>query len=168
LGIEIIAAEEGEAGGRVEHRDVHPFHLHAHDLGLGVVVALDGEVQPAGVEEPRSRERLAALGGAGAVPLPVLLQVGVRDGHPVDDDQAGGPAPRRAAVGAHRHADAVFELGVQIALEEVGRFHDVHVGVDEPEAVLHGILLRVTRLSGRPWDGVGRTIAGWDEESSAG
>src|SRR5439155_25670774 len=108
------------------------------------VVALAREIQPTRVEDPRAREWLAALRRAGTMPLPVLLQVGVRDRHPVDDDQAGSPAPSRSAVGSHRYADAVLKLRVQVALEEVGRFHDVHVGVDEAEAVFHGIPLDVT------------------------
>src|SRR5207253_5040517 len=46
-----------------------------------------------------------------------------------------------AAVRSHRHADAVFELRIQIPLEEIGRLHDVHVGVDESETVFHEVLL---------------------------
>ena len=146
-GIQVVARDEREAGGRVEDRDVDPLHIQPHDLRLGVVVALDGEVQPAGVGDPRSREGLSALRRARAAPLPVLLQVGVRGGQPVDEDQAGRAATR-AAVDSHRHADAVLERRVQIALEEVRRFHDVHVGVDEPEAIFHDILLGVTLWPG--------------------
>ena len=88
-GIEVVAGDEGEAGGRIEHRDVDALDRHAHHLGLGVVLALDREVQPAGVGEPRARERLRAVRDARAVPLPVLLQLGVhRRGQPVDDDRA--------------------------------------------------------------------------------
>jgi len=48
-------------------------------------------------------------------------------------------APRigRPSVGADRHADAMLEGRIQIPIEEVRRFHDVHVGVDETEPVLH-------------------------------
>ena len=145
LRIHPVAAHQGEAGGGVEHRDVDPFHRHAHDLGLGVVVALDGEVEAARVEDARAGQELRALRLLWADPLPVLLQIHVGRGLAVDDDE-----PRRAAigaaVGADRHADAVLEPRVQIAVEQVRGFHDVHVGVDEPNPVLHGSLLR--RLAG--------------------
>src|SRR2546425_8176575 len=39
----VVAGDEGQAGGRVEHRDVDALQVHAHHLGLGVVIALDGE-----------------------------------------------------------------------------------------------------------------------------
>ncbi len=32
----------------------------------------------------------------------------------------------------------VAELRIQVPLEEIGRLHDVHVGVDEAEVVFHG------------------------------
>ena len=52
LRIHVVAAEQGETGGGVVHRDVDALHLHAHHLGDRVVVAGDREVEPAGVEEP--------------------------------------------------------------------------------------------------------------------
>src|SRR5262249_22349948 len=56
----------------------------------------------------------------------------------------------RAAIGADRHADAVLEPRVQIPVEEIGWLHDVHVRIDEPEAVLHRILPgAVTRRGSR-------------------
>jgi hypothetical protein len=36
------------------------------------------------------------------------------------------------------------ELRVEIPLEQIGRLHDVHVGIDEPETILHDVLLTVT------------------------
>jgi hypothetical protein len=142
LGIHVVAGDEAQAARRVEHRDVHAFLLHAHDLRLGVVIALDGEVQPACVGQPRPGEGLGALGRSAPDALPVLLQVGVRGGQPVDEGEAGG-APKRAAVRAHGHADAMLELRVQIPIEEIGRLHDVHVGVDEAQSVFHLTLLGV-------------------------
>ena len=66
LGIQIVARDEAEARRGIEHRDVDAFHLHAHHLSFGVVVALDREIQPAGVGEPRARQRLGALRRAAA------------------------------------------------------------------------------------------------------
>ena len=140
LGIHVVAAHERQPAGGIEDRDVHALHRHAHHLGLGVVVALDREVEATGVEDPPSREQLGALGGPGAHPLAILLQIHVRGRLTVDDDETGGSAVR-AAVAAHGHADAMLELRVEEAVEEVRGVHDVHVGVDEPESILHGALL---------------------------
>src|SRR5262249_45366501 len=46
-----------------------------------------------------------------------------------------------------------------IAVEQIRRLHDVHVGVDEPEMILHGILLN------RVCAGNGRTMSAFDKES---
>jgi len=35
----------------------------------------------------------------------------------------------------------MLELRVQIAVKEIGRLHDVHVGVDEAQSVFHVTLL---------------------------
>src|SRR5262249_42034421 len=121
----------------VEHGNVDPFHHHAHDLGLGVIVTGHGEVEPARVEDPRARQELRALRVAAAHALAVLLEVHVGGGKPIDQRQ-----PRRAALGPpvapDLHGHAVLELRVEVALEEIGRLHHVHVGVDEPEPIFHG------------------------------
>jgi hypothetical protein len=70
----------------------------------------------------------------------VLLHIGVaRPRQPVDDDLGGGRA-LGTAVGADRDLHPVPERRVQIPLEQIGRLHDVHVGVDEPQAVFHDTL----------------------------
>src|SRR5262245_47352718 len=60
----------------------------------------------------------------------------------------------------------MLERRVQVALEEIGRFHDVHVGVDESEAVLHDVLLHGDRDAIAPGMRVARTISGSGGESS--
>jgi len=57
-----------------------------------------------------------------------------------DDDRS----PPRPAVGPDLKRDAVLEPRVQVAVEEVHRLHDVHVAIDEPQAVLHRVLPGVT------------------------
>jgi len=57
----------------------------------------------------------------------------------------------------------VPELRIEIPLEEIGRFHDVHVGIDEPETVFHEVLLAFAA----GWRCVG-TISPWATESSEG
>ena len=88
------------------------------------------------------------VGRARAGPLPVLLQLGVLGGRQaVDDDGAAAGAP----VLADREDDAVLESRIQVALEQVGRFHDVHVAVHESQSILHRALLwflTVMRLLG--------------------
>ena len=42
-----------------------------------------------------------------------------------------------AAVGPYPHRYAVLELGVQVPLEKIRRFHDVHIGVYETQIVFH-------------------------------
>src|SRR6185503_11938105 len=49
-----------------------------------------------------------------------------------------GNSAARLAVGANQRADPGLEPGVEVALEEVVRLHDVHVAVDEPKSILHG------------------------------
>jgi len=121
----------------VQHRDIDPFHRHAHHLGLGVVLAVDREVESAGVGETGPRQGLGAVRGAGPIPFAVLLELGVlRRRQTVDDDRT----PPRPAVGAHLEVHTVLEPRVQIAVEEVYRLHDVHIAVDEPKAVLHRVL----------------------------
>src|SRR5262249_57556079 len=77
-------------------------------------------------------------GGGGA--RSGVLEVHVRRRQPIDQD-----LPGRAAIGpavrADPHADAVLERRIEIAVEQIRRFHDVHVGVDEPKSILHGVLL---------------------------
>jgi hypothetical protein len=80
LRVEIVAGDEGQPRRRVEHGNVDPFHRHAHHLGLGVIVALDGEVEPARVEDPRARQELRALRLAPTHALAVLLEVHVGGG----------------------------------------------------------------------------------------
>src|SRR5437879_5921409 len=95
---------------------------------------------------------------SGTDTLAVLLDVGVRNRHAVDDDQTGGGAATRASVRSHRDADPVLELWIEIALEEIGRLHDVHIGIDEPKAVFHQILLALTfagELCRELWSGEG-------------
>ncbi len=137
LRIHVVAREQAEAGGRVEDRDVHALDRHAHHLRLGVVVALDREVEPVRPLQPRAGERLRAVRARGpaAAALAILLQLGVhRGGQPVDDDRAAlGPA-----VGPDREDHPVAELRIQVPLEEIGRLHDVHVRIDEAEVVFHG------------------------------
>ena len=133
----MITRDEAQTGGGVEHRDVDPFHLHSDHLSLGVVLALDREVEPAGVGEPRAGERLRAVGAAGAAPFPVLLQLGVlRRREAVDHDRA---APR-LAVGPDRRRHAVLEPWIQIPLEQIHRLHDVHVAIHKPQSILHATL----------------------------
>ena len=64
-----------------------PSICHAHHLGLGVVAALDREVQPAGVGQARAGQRAGVLWVAPArAALAELLHVGVAGaGEPVDD-----------------------------------------------------------------------------------
>src|SRR5260370_3870206 len=112
-------------------RDLAP---HAYVVGARVVLPLDGEIEAPRVGEPGSRERLSAVGAAGRPPLAVLLQLGVHGGgQAVDDDGAA----LRAPVGADGQAHPAPEPGLQVFLEKIRRFHDVHVAVDEPEPILH-------------------------------
>src|SRR5262249_53705527 len=118
------------------------------------------------VEQPRPRQWLGSLGPGRSDALAILLQIHVGRRQPVDDRQPGGAA-LRAAVGPDRHADAMLERRVQVPLEEIGWFHDVHVGVDESEAVLHDVLLQDDRDAGSPLGcAVARTISGSGAESS--
>src|SRR4029434_9406132 len=106
-------------------------------LGLGVVLALDGEVEPAGVRQTGPGQRLRAVRGARAAAFPVLLHLGIhRGGQAVDDDRA----PTWLAVGADHAADAVLEPRIQIAIEQFDRLHDVHVAVNEAKPVFHDVL----------------------------
>src|SRR5439155_1410144 len=98
--IQVVAGDEGQAGGRVEHRDVDALQVHAHHLGLGVVIALDGEGEAIGVVQPRCREELGGVRRAAADALSVLLQIGVRRRQPIDDDRAGR-STAGAAVQCH-------------------------------------------------------------------
>jgi hypothetical protein len=139
LWIQVVARDQAEPGGRVEHRDVDPLDGHRHHLRLGVVVALDREVEPVGGLKPRAGQRLGAVGAdsARAAALAVLLHLRVHGGgQPVDDDGAALGAPVRA----DRKNHPVAEPRVQVPLEEIGRLHDVHVRVDEPEIVFHHTL----------------------------
>src|SRR6185436_2472562 len=71
--------------------------------------------------------------------LAVLLHVEIaRRRQPVDHDR---PA-LRPPVGPHRQQYALAEARVEIALEEIGRLHDVHIGIDEPQVVFHWLLLQ--------------------------
>src|SRR6185369_3885381 len=145
--IEVVPSDETEAGGGEEHGDVHALHLHAHHLCHRVVAALDGEVEPPRVGQPRARQGLRAVGVRGARPraLAVLLQLGVLGGRQAVDDDG---APTRAAVLADGKDDALFESRVEVAPEQVGRFHDVHVAIHEPESVFHDAL----RVMGNAWN----------------
>jgi hypothetical protein len=134
------AREQAQAGGRVEDRDVHALDRHAHHLRLGVVVPLDREVEPVRPLQPRAGERLGAVRARGPAPaaLAVLLQLGVhRGGQAVDDDRAALGPP----VGPDRQDHPVAKLRIQVPLEEIGRLHDVHIGVDEAQVVFHGASL---------------------------
>jgi len=89
----------------------------------------------------KSSRPVRAVRDARAIAFPVLLHLGVpRRGQTVDDDRS----PPRPAVGPDLKRDAVLEPRVQIAVEEVHRLHDVHVAIDEPQAVLHRVLPGVT------------------------
>src|SRR6266536_2602260 len=44
-------------------------------------------------------------------------------------------------IGADGQAHPTSEPGLQILLEKIRRFHDVHVAVDEPEPIFHHALL---------------------------
>ena len=57
-------------------------------------------------------------------------------GCPSIDRETRWPA-LRPAVGSHLHGHAVPELRIEIPVEEIGRLHDVHVGVHEPETIFH-------------------------------
>ena len=132
--VHVVAGEEAQPRGRIEDGDIHALDPHAHDLRHRVVLALDGEIEAPRVGEPGSRERLGAVGAAGRPPLAILLQLGVHGGvQAVDDDGAA----LRAPVGADGQAHPAPELGLQILLEKIRRFHDVHVAVDEPEPIFH-------------------------------
>src|SRR5215475_10218923 len=68
----------------------------------------------------------------------MLLELGVHGiGLIVDHDRAAA----RAAISADRQDHAAPELGVQVFLEEIGWLHDVHVAIDESQAILHSVLL---------------------------
>ncbi len=138
LGVHAVAGEKAQSRRRVEHRDVHAFHLHARQLRLRVIVALDREIETPRVGQARARERLGAVRAAGLVPLAVLLQLGVHGRRQAVDHDG---APLGATVGAERQADAAPEGRIEIRREEVRRLHDVHVAIDEPEPVLHDVLL---------------------------
>ncbi len=99
-GVQMVASDQAEAGGGEEDGDVHPFHGHAHHLGLGIVVTLDGEVEATRVGQARARERLGAIGCPRPAALAVLLQLGVhRGGQAVDDDHAAARTPVRRRRG---------------------------------------------------------------------
>src|SRR5262249_4066954 len=137
LGIEVIAGNQGEAGRRGQHPDVDPLHTHAAHLGLGVVRALDREVEAAGIGQTRAGQGLGAVRAARTAALPVLLHLGVhRGGQTVDDDRA----PPGLAVGPDHGGDAVFEPLVQVAVEQIDQLHDVHVAVNEAKPVFHDVL----------------------------
>ena len=63
---------------------------------------------------------------------------------------------RAAPILADREDDAVLESRIQVALEQVGRFHDMHVAVHESQSILHRALLwfltaiELSRLMVRP------------------
>jgi hypothetical protein len=65
-----------------------------------------------------------------------LLEVLVRGGLAVYEDRAGRAAIG-AAVRADSDADAILEFGVEIPLEEIRRFHDVHIGIDKAQTIFH-------------------------------
>jgi len=133
LRVHVVAAEEGQPDCREQHGDVDPLHLHAHDLRLGVIAALDREhhvlVGPAGNQR-----------SAGAVVLRDVAVVAERG--PVEQPQ-GSPAHAGAAAihSALRGGHPILERRVEIFIEQVDRFHDVHVAVDKPMTLFHGMLL---------------------------
>ena len=48
MGVHVVTGDETEAAGGIENSDVDALHLQGHDLGLSVVVPLDGEVHTSG------------------------------------------------------------------------------------------------------------------------
>ena len=127
--VHAVARDEAEAHGGEEDGDIDAFHLHAHHLGDGVVVALDGEAQVR--RGARARERLTLIGGDGLAAFPVLLQVVVAGpGQAVDRHLCAA----RPSGGAD---DPVTELGVEVAVEQIGRLHHMHIAINEPQTVFH-------------------------------
>jgi hypothetical protein len=133
LRVHVVAAEEGEPNGREQHGDVDPFHLHADDLRLGVVAALDREHH---VLVGATRNKRAA----GAVVLRDVAVVAERGA--VEEPQRPAAHAGAAAVDAAlRGGHPLLEGGVEIVIEQVDRLHDVHVAIDKPMTLFHGMLL---------------------------
>ena len=51
----------------------------------------------------------------------------------VDHDHAA----HRLAVGSDGTRHPVAKRGIQVAIEQIGGFHDVHVTVDESQSIFH-------------------------------
>jgi hypothetical protein len=133
LRVHIVASEEGQPDGREQHGDVDPLHLHADDLRLGVVAALDREHY---VLVGAARDQ----GPAGPVVLRDVAVVAERGA--VEEPQGAAAHAGAAAVDpALRGGHPVLEGGVQIIIEQVDRFHDVHVAIDKPMTLFHDVLL---------------------------
>ena len=133
LRVHVVTAEEGEPHGREQHRDVDPFHLHAQDLRLGVVAALDREHH---VLVGATRDQRPA----GPVVLRDVAVVAERGA--VEEPQGAAAHAGAAAVDAAlRGGHPVLKGGVEIIIEQVDRFHDVHVAIDKPMTLFHDVLL---------------------------
>jgi hypothetical protein len=58
----------------------------------------------------------------------------------------------------NRRGHAVLELGVEVFVEQVRRFHDVHVAIDKPVAIFHAFLPQLARGGNYPVD---KAVLGW-------
>ena len=134
LRVHIVPRQERQTGGREQHRDVDALHLHAHDLRLGVIAALDRE-HHVGVGAARHERAARTV---------VLRDVAVIAGRcAVEEPERPAAHARRAAVAApHRGGDAVLEGRIEIFVEQVRRLHDMHVAIDKPVSLLHPTLLQ--------------------------
>src|ERR1700730_13856155 len=137
LRIHIVPRRERQTGGREQHRDVDSLHLHAHDLGFGVVAALDRE-HHIGVGAARHERAARTV---------VLRDVAVIAGRRAVEEPQRPPAhPGWAAVAApHRGGDAVLEGRIEVFVAQVRRLHDVHVAIDKPVSLFHPTLLQRNR-----------------------
>ena len=74
----------------------------------------------------------------------MLLEFVVEGGRlAVDHDHAAhGPA-----VGSYGTYDSTAERGVEVAIEQIGGLHHVHVAVDESQTFLHGRVLLICNIT---------------------
>ena len=162
--VHAIAGNDAEPHSRKQDRDVDPFQLHAHDLRHRVVFPLDREIKPPAVGHAGAGQGLRDGGFLGAAgPFSMLLQFDVADRRFVVDDD---DSRLRSTVGAHGKHHPIAKLAIQIAIEQVRGFHDVHIAVDESKHVFRGRILSLTKSSRAPRQGVSMAPA-WARQSPA-